>query len=285
MLRIFKSKLFVLMLVTLSVLVVMGLTGGQNKNLNGIGNIISVPLTPVQSLISIVGGKIGDGLFYFRDIKAIRQENEDLKAEIDKLKNENLELDEYRSKIKDLKEALNLKDQLNEYDPIGTYVIAKDPGNWFNIFRVDRGSKDGVVYNSPIITSKGLVGRITQTDVMSSKAESIIDLNSVVYGRLVRTRDLVRIKGDMTLKDQGLCRMDYIPVDVDIMVGDVIETSGIGGIYPKGILIGKVKEVRKSNNELNKYAVVEPAVDFKRLEEVIILKNRVNIEKTGSEGK
>jgi rod shape-determining protein MreC len=79
--------------------------------------------------------------------------------------------------------------------------------------------------------------------------------------------------------------MDYIPIDVDIMVGDAIETSGIGGIYPKGIIIGKVKEVRKSSNELNKYAVIEPAVDFRRLEEVIILKNRTNIETAGSEGK
>lgn len=282
MLRFIKSKLFVLILISLSVLVFMGVTGAQNSKLKGIGNIISVPLTPVQSLISIVKGKIGDGLSYFKDMKAIQQENEDLKAQIDKLKNDNLELEEYKSKIDSLKEALNLKDQLNEYDPIGTNIIAKDPGNWFNIFRVDRGSNDGVVYNSPIITSKGLVGRITQTDAMSSKAESIIDLNSVVSGRIVRTRDLVRVLGDMTLKDQGLCRMDYIPLDVDIMVGDAIETSGIGGIYPKGIIIGKVKEVRKSNNELNKYAVIEPAVDFKRLEEVIILKNRANIEGAGS---
>ncbi|MDF2523084.1 MAG: mreC [Clostridiales bacterium] len=285
MLRIFKSKLFVLILITLSVLVFMGITGGQNKNLNGIGNIVSVPLTPVQNLISLIDGKIGGVLSYFRDMKAIQLENEDLKAEIDKLKNDNLELEEYKSKINDLKEALNLKDQLKEYDPIGTNIISKDPGNWFNVFRVDRGSKDGVVYNSPIITSKGLVGRITQTDALSSKAESIIDLNSVISGRLVRTRDLVRVLGDMSLKDQGLCRMDYIPIDVDIMVGDAIETSGIGGIYPKGIIIGKVKEVRKSSNELNKYAVIEPAVDFRRLEEVIILKNRTNIETAGSEGK
>jgi rod shape-determining protein MreC len=263
----------------------MGITGGQNKNLNGIGNIVSVPLTPVQNLISLIDGKIGGVLSYFRDMKAIQLENEDLKAEIDKLKNDNLELEEYKSKINDLKEALNLKDQLKEYDPIGTNIISKDPGNWFNVFRVDRGSKDGVVYNSPIITSKGLVGRITQTDALSSKAESIIDLNSVISGRLVRTRDLVRVLGDMSLKDQGLCRMDYIPIDVDIMVGDAIETSGIGGIYPKGIIIGKVKEVRKSSNELNKYAVIEPAVDFRRLEEVIILKNRTNIETAGSEGK
>lgn len=283
MLRIFKSKGFILMLVTVLIFVIMGVSGRQNSYLNKIGNVISVPLAPLQRAISAASGSIEGVLSFFRDIKAIRQENEELKAEIDKLRKETVELEEYRGKIKELKDALNLKDQLSEYDSIGANIIAKDAGNWYKMFTVDRGSRDGIQSRSPIISSKGLVGMIKQSDMFSSKAQSIIDPDSVVSGRLIRTRDTVIVRGDLTLKDKGLCKMNYIPADVDIMVGDVVETSGLGGIYPKGILIGKVLEVRKTGSELSKYAIIEPAVDFKRLEEIIVLRSRINNVKPDSE--
>jgi len=99
---------------------------------------------------------------------------------------------------------------------------------------------------------------------------------------------LVFVKGDLQLKNQGLCRLDNIFPDMDIAVGDTIETSGLGGIYPKGIIIGKVKEVRRKTNDLNRYAIIEPAVDFKRLEEVFVLEsknNKDNYEKVGEDNK
>jgi len=256
----------------------MGVSSRQDSKTNWIDNLVSVPLSPVQKFLSFAGQRVDSALSFFKDIKAIKEENEDLKIRINELEKENRELLAYREKNEELREALNLKDRFDDYELIGANVIAKDPGNWFNIFKIDVGTKDGAANDLPVLTgAKGLVGRVMISDITSSKIVTIIDEGSVVSGWISKAGGgPVRVRGDLTLKEQGLCRMDYIPVDVDVEVGDVIETSGLGGIYPKGIIIGKVQEVRKTSSELNRYAVIEPAVDFKRLEEVFVLKGRNN---------
>jgi len=125
-----------------------------------------------------------------------------------------------------------------------------------------------------------------QTDLFTSKVISIIDEDSSISARLSKTSDLVVVKGDRKLKEQGLCIMNYIPADADVSAGDRVETSGVGGIYPKGILIGTVKEVRQRTNDLDRYAIIEPVVDFKRLEEVFILKPKtINNNETSEDSK
>jgi len=257
-------------------------TSSRDSKLNWISNILSVPLSPIQKFFTSVGNKIDEAFSFLRDIEAIKKENEELKTRLHNLEEENRELIGYREKIKELREALNLKDIFEGYDIIGANIISRDAGNWSGIFRIDIGSKDGIGVDFPVITSsKGLVGRVMATDITSSKVVTIIEEESSVAGWIARTGGHVIVRGDMSLKDEGLCRMDYIPVDVEIEVGDVVETSGLGGIYPKGIVIGKVVQINKTNNELDRYAIIEPAADFKRLEEVFVMKNRVNNDKIG----
>jgi rod shape-determining protein MreC len=277
-----KNKVFLLILATLVLLVVMGISSNAGSKVNWIGNVISVPLSPVQNFFSYVGQKIDDGLGFFKDISAVKEENERLKARVSELEQENRELAASREENLELREALNLKGIFDNYVMIGGNVIAKDAGNWFNIFKIDVGIKDGVSIGDgveyPVLNaSKGLVGRILTTDLTSSKVISLIDEDSAVSGWIAKPGGgHVIVKGDLSLKEKGLCRMDYIPVEVDVSVNDIIETSGLGGIYPKGIIIGKVVEIKKTSSELNKYAIIEPAVDFKKLEEVFVLKNKIN---------
>lgn len=284
MLRLFKSKLFILLITSLIILIVMGVSTNQSSNVNHVGNILSVVLSPGQKFLTYCSQKVEGSLSFFNDIKEIKKENEELKIKVDQLEKERLELLDYKVKNKELKEALNLKDQFSEYDFLGANIIAKDAGNWFDIFTIDRGGKDGIDSDFPVITSKGLVGKVTVPGILSSKVITIIDSDSTVSARISKTRDLVLVRGDMTLKDQGLCRLDYIPPDADVSIGDTIETSGIGGIFPKGIIIGRVKQVMQVNSEMTRYAIIEPAVDFKRLEEVFVLKDKAaNSVKDGSE--
>lgn len=274
MIRLFKNKVFIVSGVTVVMLIIAGVTFRQNSVVNRITNVVTVPFAPVQKVFSLAGVKVQDGINFFRDIGAVRLENEELKAKIDELEKENLALKEFRKENSELREALNIKDQFADYEPLGANIIAKDTGNWFNIFTIDRGAKDGIKKDSPVVTSKGLVGRVIQVDALSSRVEAIIDKNSAVSARISQKGDYVRVKGDLELKDTGLCLMDRISPEIDVAVSDDIVTSGIGGIYPRGILIGKVKEIRKSSDELNKYAILQPAVDFKRLDEVIVLKSK-----------
>lgn len=284
MLRLFRSKWFIVSLVTIFILVIMGVSVNKNSRINWLNNLVSVPLTPVQTFFSSIGQKIDDGLSFFSDINAVRKENDDLKIRVNELEKQNRELASYKDKIDELRLALNLKAQFDDYTIVGANIIAIDPGNWFNIFKIDIGAKEGIKPDYPVVTgSKGLVGRIMTSDLTSSKVLTIIDEDSAVAGWISKSGGgHAVVRGDMLLKEQGLCRLDYIPLDVDVEVGDVIETSGLGGIYPKGIMIGKVIEVRKTNSEMNRYAIIEPAADFKRLEEVYVLKSRIENTETGS---
>ncbi|NTV88963.1 MAG: rod shape-determining protein MreC [Clostridiales bacterium] len=273
--RFFKSKWFIVILATLLILIIMGISSGKNSKLRWLNNIISVPLTPVQGFITSAGQRVEDGLSYFNNIEDVRKENEVLKSRVSELEQENRELSKLKDKNEELRLALNLKEQFDDYSIIGANIIAVDPGNWFNIFKVDIGSRDGIKTDYPVLTgAKGLVGRVMSVDLTSSRVLTIIDEDSAVAGYIAKSGGgYAIVRGDISLKEEGLCRMDFIPLDVDVEVGDVIETSGLGGIFPKGIMIGKVKEVRQTNSEMSRYAIIEPAADFKKLEEVYILKN------------
>ena len=262
--------------ITLVALVIMGISAKPDSGVNMVSNLVSIPLSPMQKFLSSAGQKIEEVMSFFKDIHAIKEENEYLKIKINELEKERRELLEYREKIEELKKALNLKDRFDDYELIGANVIAKDPGNWFNIFKIDIGRKDGIMRDFPVLTAaNGLVGRVMAADYTSSKVITIIDADSIVSGWISKAGGgPVRVKGDISLKDEGLCRMDYIPTDVNVEVGDIVETSGLGGIYPKGIVIGEVKEVRKTSGDLNRHAIVKPVVDFKRLGEVFVLKSR-----------
>jgi len=264
----------------------MGVSANKNSRLNWLNNVISVPLTPVQSFLTSVGRRVEDGLSFFKDIEALKKENESLKAEVAELRKKNRELSALEAKNNELRQALKLKEQFGDYTILGANIIAVDPGNWFSIFKVDIGSREGVLNDSPVVTNtKGLVGRVISTDLASSKILTIIDEESSVSGWISKAGGgHAIVRGDMELKEKGLCKLDYIPIEVDVEVGDIIETSGLGGIYPKGIVIGEVIEVRKTNSELDRYAIIRPAADFKRLEEVYILKSN-EIQETGSVNK
>jgi rod shape-determining protein MreC len=276
LLRILKNKVFILILVTIIIFIVMGVSSTQNSSANWISNIASIPLSPVQKFLSFTGQKVEEGLSFFSDIKSLKEENEVLKARVSELERENRELIGLKEKNEELRKALKLKDNFESYDLVGANVIAKDPGNWFNVFKIDVGKKDGITNNAPVLTNeKGLVGRVQLSDLTSSRVVSLIDEESVVSATISKPGGgHVIIRGDFRLKEEGMCRMDYLPFDADVEVGDVVETSGLGGIYPKGIIIGKIVQIGKTNSEMDRYAIVEPVVDFKRIEEVLILKSR-----------
>lgn len=271
MLRLFKKKGFLIIFVTLVLFVVIGITASGNSKLGWFGTLLNSVFSPVQKALSVSGDKVDSTVSFFKDSKALKDENKILRQRVEELEKENDEFKTLKQKNEELKEALNLKNQLKQYQTISANIIAKDLGNWFNVFTIDKGTNDGVVKDCTVIASKGLVGRVLEAGPFSSKVITVIDIDSTVSARLTRTRNYVEIKGDLALGDQGLCKMYNIEPGVDITVGDRLETSGTGGIYPKGITVGKVKEVRQTNNELDRYAIVEPVVDFTRLEDIYVL--------------
>jgi len=251
--------------------VLAAVTAGENSKLNVIRNVISVPLKPLQQGIQLIGGKIRDTIHYFRDIRTTKAENAELKIRIREMERELEKVHRLQKENENLKKLLSFKEQYTE-EIIACNIISKDAGNWFEIFTIDRGSKDGVEADDPVINADGLVGRVSRVGLLSSKVVSIIDTESSVSARLSKTRDLVILRGDAQLRTQGLCRLDYITPDVEVSVGDKVETSGLNSLYPKGIMIGEIIEVVKNEGQFDYYAIVKPSVDFRRLEEVAVIK-------------
>ncbi|KNY27089.1 rod shape-determining protein MreC [Pseudobacteroides cellulosolvens] len=274
MLRLLKKKPFLLFVITVVLFIVMGITSQNNSKLAWFSNLFNTAVSPIQNVLTFSGNKVDKTLSFFNDNKVVREENEKLKKRIDELEKENEDLKKLKSRNDVLMEALNLKNQLKEFDYISANIIAKDPGNWFNIFTIDRGSNNNVNNNSVVVASRGLVGRVMVSGPFSSKVISIIDIDSAVSARITKNSEYVDVKGEISLRDKGLCKMYNIRPGADIAVGDSVETSGIGGIFPKGIKIGEVKEIRQVNNELDRYAIIEPVVDFRRLEDVFVLKSK-----------
>ncbi len=252
-------------------LVLAAFTAGENSKLSVVRNVLTVPLQPLQKAINGIGNSIKDTINFFQDARTARQENEELKLKLAEMEREMDKVYRLQKENEELKSLLSFKNQFTQ-ELIGCNIIAKDPGNLFEIFTIDRGSKDGIGVNDPVINSNGLVGRVSRVDLLSSKVVSIIDAESSVSARLSRTRDLLILKGDAQLRTQGLCRLDYIPPDVDVEVGDKVETSGMSSLYPKGVLIGEVIEVVRNEGQFDYYAIVKPSVDFRRLEDVAVIK-------------
>lgn len=272
--RLAKNKIFWLVVVTLISIATLSSTSKSRDSLMFYEKALSYVYIPVQKGLAYVAYNIHDMLTYFDDAKAMSEENKNLKLRLEQIEEENRGLSELKVENDRLLGELELKGKFENYDTVVSRIIAKEMGNWFNIFTIDKGSKDGIEVNMTVITPKGLVGQVVSATPEASKVMAIIDSGSSVSARLSKTRDLVIVRGDLSLKDNGLIKMNFIPVGVEVAEGDIVVTSGIGGIFPRDIMIGKVVNVDNNKPQLMRYAVVQPEVDFKRLEEVMVLKNK-----------
>lgn len=269
--RIFSSKIFIISLVVVLVFVLAALTSGENSRAGVVRNVLTAPLKPFQKGIVAVSDWIKDSINFFREVRTAREENKELKKKIQEMEQELENVYRLEKENENLRKLLSFKEQFTQ-EVVGCNIIAKDSGNLFETFTIDRGSEDGISVNDPVINANGLVGRVARVDLFSSKVVSIIDTESSVSARLSKSRDLVILRGDSQLRTEGLCRLDYIPPDVEVSVGDKVETSGMSSIYPKGIIIGEIIQIVKNEGQFDYYAIVKPAVDFRRLEDVVVIK-------------
>ena len=271
--NIFQSRAFILLVFTFLCLILIVLTSNEIGDFEWVGDTVSAPFAPLTSLVDSVVASVNKNVRTFGDVGLIFDENEELKARVKALEHENRELLSYRDKLLNYQDALNLKGRFSEYSLIGGNVITRDVGNWFDVFKIDIGARSGVTKDLPVVTSNmALIGRTISASVNTSKVITLIDEECVVSGWITgRDGGAVVVRGDLMLKEQGYCRIDLFPDELVVTPGDVVETSGIGGIFPRGIEIGTVLTVMQTGNGLMRYAVVEPFADIRKIDEVFIL--------------
>ncbi|HHW56919.1 MAG TPA: rod shape-determining protein MreC [Clostridia bacterium] len=274
--RFFKNRQFILfVLIAVALIAAMAYTYDTQRYVTKPESLIGAILTPVQKLFYKIGGGISDFFSSIKEIGSLRATNEKLQKEVERLKKENIQLQELLNENKRLREALNFKTENMELDLKLATITGKNPGNWFNTFTIDKGKNEGIKPGMAILDEKGnMVGQVTQVGDTWAKVLSLIDKDSSVSAVDVRTRDNGVVRGDLN----GGLIMIYLPLDAELIEGDIITTSDMSK-FPKGLIIGKVSKVVREPGSLLKQAVIEPAADFERLEYVFVVTNRINTGK------
>lgn len=270
-----KGLRMVLIIATVLIFILMGVSfaAANRDSASASGNLIGTVLEPGQKLFSKIGNSIGGFFGFVFDMKSFQEENIELKEQVAALSEQVRALEADKEENDRLRQLLELKSAEAERDTVGCEVIAKDPGNWFYSFTIDKGSDDGIAVDDTVISGHGLVGRISEVASGWAKVQSIIDADSSVGALISRTQDFAIADGDLTLADNGQCKLNYVTKDASLVLGDAVVTSGLGGVYPEGILIGTVSEIKSDSLGYSQYAVLDTAVDFERIREVLVIRN------------
>lgn len=264
-----KKKLIVIgisVTAVLSVSVVLGV----KYNISMLSSVADIITYPFKKSIYFLTEQVSEVTGYFKNVEDLIRENEELKTQNDRLLYQNTMLEQYKSENEGLKEILSLKQRYQEYPTLGANVIAKDISNWYKSFNIDKGLIQGIKEEDVLLSGGGLAGHVTKVDPLTSTAISIIDDRSSISVKVVRTGDTGILRGDIELAEKGLCRLE-IDIESEVVKGDQIITSHLSNIYPPGIPIGTVEEVTTGKNGLTQYAYIKPFVDFKHLENVLVI--------------
>lgn len=241
------------------------------KDVSYIEEAFGVVVIPIQNGLTYLKNWLSGNQTFFTDINNLQQENDELKKKNTELEQSLRELEIIKSENNTLKEYVNLKDKYAEYSTIPGYVINKDISNYSDTIIINIGEKDGIKVNMPVISDQGLVGHVISVTNDTAKVQTIVDTASTISCTITSSRDNVIARG--TLEEESMLKATYIPTEATVLQGDSIETSGLGGIYPKGIYIGTIKKVVTTKNITDRYAYIETATDFSKLETVLVITN------------
>jgi rod shape-determining protein MreC len=260
-------------IVTIVVLIILVLmTNTESNNLSAFENAVSSLVSPIQNGLTYIKNKANGNNSFFTNINDLKSENSELKAKNSELEQTLREMETLKTENNTLKEYLNLTKKYSDYTTVPGYVINRDISNYSKTIVINVGTSDGVEEGMTVIADEGLVGYITSVTSSTAKVQTIVDPSSNVSSLMSSTRDTIVCKG--TLEDVSSLKAVYIPVSAQVTEGDNVETSGIGGIYPKGIHIGTISEVVNTNNISDRYAIVKTAVDFEKLETILVVTNQ-----------
>jgi len=255
--------LLTVLLVSLFLLTVQTRGGGPTRA----ADLIALIVTPAQSLLaSAHRGALG-AWHTFTDWKAVRTENLALRADNERLRVQSLQVRETDQENQRLRRLLALRDRV----PLRTLtgeIIGREGGGWARSLTVNRGRADGITQQMPVIVPEGLVGRVAQVRSGASVVQLLNDPTSTVGAVVQRTRTPGLVEGE----PGGGVRFKFMARDgTGVTAGDLIVTSGLGTLFPKGIPVGRVTAIEDKGSALFHFAVVAPVVDFARLDEVLLL--------------
>ena len=258
-------------IITIVVLILIVIFSNKEANTSFFENFANKLVMPIQNGLTYVKNKVSGNSSFFTDISNLKTENKELQEKNSKLEQSLRELENIKTENETLKEYLGLTEKYGEYKTIPGYVINKEINNYSKTLIINIGKQDGIDEYMSVIGDVGLVGHVISVTDNTAKIRTIVDTSSSISCLMSSSKDSIVCKG--TLDSNTEIKAMYIPTDANLVQGDSVDTSGLGGIYPKGIHVGIIKKIVTTKNMTDRYALVETAVDFNKLNTVLVVKN------------
>lgn len=260
-------------IITIIILIMLVIFSNVNsEKITSIENVASTIVMPIENGLTYLKNKINNNDKFFQNVNELKTENESLKQKNSELEQQLREYEIMKNENDQLKEQLNLAEKYGEYKTVPGTIISRDISNYSKTLVINIGSDNGIKEKMTVLADEGLVGYVISTTNKTAKIQTIVDSASATSCIASTTRDTMICKG--TIENKSVLSASNIDTNARIIQGDSVETSGLGGIYLKGIHVGKIKKVNEGSNKTDSYATIETAVDFEKLENVLVITNQ-----------
>ena len=260
----------------IAILIIFSFTLKSNRKLNPVESFFKDSLLYVEKVVTYPFNFVVNRVNDYNKLKDVKKENDTLKSSIDRItsiESENMEL---RREIDKLKEELDIDYTLTDYEYLNSTVISRNVGYWYNTITIDKGTYNGVEKDMVVINGKGLIGKVIRTTTFTSDVRLLTTSDTNNKISVMISNGTYSLYGLINGYDynENLLEVEGISNTKDVNVGDYVYTSGLGGIFPSGILIGMVSEITTDSYDLAKIIKVTPSVDFTDINYVSILKRK-----------
>lgn len=244
-----------------------------------LANAAQVITSPFRTAFTAVADWFNDKQAYYADYKALEEENQELKDQIAKMERSVRQAEADSAENKRLRELLNLRPQVEKWDLESATILERSSSNWTRSFTLSKGTDCGIAVHDAVITSEGfLVGTVSEVGTNWCTVLCITDTDTSLGALVFRTDEIGVAEGDFQLMDQSKLKLSYLSPDAQLLNGDLIVTSGLGGFLPSGLVIGSVEEVKLDDSGSTQYAVLQPSADFDALTEIFVIKDFTVVE-------
>jgi len=269
----FKNRAVIALLVTAAIILAMAVASVMFEGeASPLSNAVRVILTPFRTAASGISGFIRNTYTYFYEVEELKAENEALRVTIAEMEEKIRESEQALEENARLRELLDLSERRRDFKYVMAEIVSRYSSNWASTFTIGKGSMHGIEPFDCVINEQGfLVGYVSEVGTNWSIITTVIDTDIELGAMIARTRESAVAEGDFALMSEGKLKLTYLPEDTVLLNGDVIYTSGVGGVYPKGIRIGTVTKVQTDASGMGNYAIIEPAVDLDKLTQVFVI--------------
>ena len=272
-----KNKLLTIVLVLCLVFTIfVGITANKKANTGIFQQIVTGAISPIQKYVYIAGQRVSNMFYFVSSIATTRSENIDFKNQIQELKSKLINYDRYKKENVELNSILTYKNTNPELQYTSATVIGKIGENWFNVLVLDVGKNEDVKNGEYVVNGMGLVGYVIDVGLNTCKVITILDEKANIPSKVSSTGEIGIVIGTGIYNKDKLCKINYLPADSKTKIGDLVLTSNIipegSSLVQDNVLIGTVTSVEEEKTNLIKIAYIKPAVDFLKLEKVMVIK-------------